>query len=198
MTDTKNAPVLYEIGLMDTVIPVVGQTSLICHRFAESNIRQIEDKQQKRASRAKEARDPEQECLDSLYLIDDRPTYGFPAIAFKNAIVSACRHTSMTMSSAKGAFHVLGDLLEIKHPSGGPAQWNMRVDRVVIGRGITNIAYRPEFREWRIDIPIRFNEDVISLEQLLNLVEIAGFAVGVGDWRPECNGNHGMFSVLRG
>lgn len=195
-SDANTAPILYEIDLLDVVVPIIGQTSLICHRFADANIKMIEDKQQKRASHAKQARDPEQECLDSLYEITPG-VYGFPAVAFKNAIVSACRQTSMTMASAKGAFHILGDLLEIKHPDGEPIHWRRRTDRVVIGRGITNIAYRPEFVEWAIDIPIRFNAKTITAEQIINLTEIAGFAVGVGDWRPECSGNHGMFYVRR-
>ena len=64
--------------------------------------------------------------------------------------------------------------------------------------GTTSIAYRPEFLEWGARLRIRFNPNAISAEQIVNLVEIAGFAVGVGDWRPEKAGQHGMFTVDRG
>jgi len=189
----KNESVtLYEVNLQDLLVTVRGVSPLICHRFAESNIEQIEGKQQKRASRAKGARDPEQEFQDSLYYLPDG-SYGFPAIAFKQALVSACRHTEMPMTVARGAFQVIGDLLPLENYDGP----YMRRDRVVIGRGITSVAYRPEFREWEVTLCIRYNADVISAEQILNLVEIAGFAVGVGDWRPEKSGNMGMFEIKR-
>jgi len=71
----------------------------------------------------------------------------------------------------------------------------MRTDRVTIGMGTTDIRYRAEFKEWSADVPIVFNEGVISLEQLVNLFKIAGFGVGVGEWRPERDGIHGTWDV---
>jgi hypothetical protein len=35
------------------------------------------------------------------------------------------------------------------------------------------------------------------VKEIFNLFELAGFLVGVGDWRPQCNGSHGMFRVKR-
>jgi hypothetical protein len=31
------------------------------------------------------------------------------------------------------------------------------------------------------------------LEQLLNIVNAGGFAVGIGEWRPEKDGQYGMY-----
>lgn len=196
-TKTSNQPTpagiaLYEVNLQDLLVTIEGVSPLICHRFSEANIEQIEGKQQQKASRGKGARDPEREIEDSLYKFDDG-SYGFPAIAFKQALVSACRQTSLTMAQARGAFQVIGSLIRLENYDGP----HTRRDRVVIGRGITSIAYRPEFRQWEAQLRIRFNKDVISEEQLVNLVEIAGFAVGVGDWRPEKSGSMGMFQVKR-
>lgn len=192
MTSKPEGVTLYEVNLRDLVLRVRSVSGLICHRFAEAAITQIEGKQQQKASRAKGARDPEREVRDSLYTFDDG-SYGFPAIAFKQALVGACRQTSIPMTVARGAFQVIGDLVRLEEYDGP----YMRRDRVVIGRGITSVAYRPEFRKWEAELLIRYNADVISAEQLVNLVEIAGFAVGVGDWRPEKSGAFGMFEVQR-
>ena len=35
---------------------------------------------------------------------------------------------------------------------------------------------------------VRYNQGVLSESQILNLLNTAGFAVGVGEWRPEKDG----------
>ena len=72
---------------------------------------------------------------------------------------------------------------------------NMREDMVRIGMGTADVRYRPEFKEWRVKLPIRYNEDAISLDQIVNLFNLGGFGVGIGEWRPEKRGVHGMFHV---
>jgi len=42
---------------------------------------------------------------------------------------------------------------------------------------------------------VQLNTSAVSIEQLANLFVIAGFAVGVGEWRPEKNGQYGRFEV---
>jgi hypothetical protein len=44
---------------------------------------------------------------------------------------------------------------------------------------------------------IRYNARVLSEDQILNLFEIAGFAIGVGEHRPQRDGSNGMFSLKR-
>jgi hypothetical protein len=106
------------------------------------------------------------------------------------AVVTAANDAGIQKVLARRAFHVVGgELVKIE---GEPT---MRTDRVTIGMGTTDIRYRAEFKEWAADVPIVFNEGVISLEQLVNLFSIAGFGVGVGEWRPERDGIHGTWDV---
>ena len=97
------------------------------------------------------------------------------------------------MTFAKGAFHVLGDLLEIKG-----SKPKMREDIVRLNSGpkpVADIRYRAEFEKWSVEIPVRFNQSAITPEIITNLFNIAGFSVGIGEWRPEKNGAFGMFEV---
>lgn len=71
----------------------------------------------------------------------------------------------------------------------------MREDMVRVGMGTADLRYRPEFSEWRTKILVRYNTNVLSEAQILNLLNVAGFAVGVGEWRPEKDGQYGMFHV---
>lgn len=166
-----------------------GDSSLICHAWSEKAKRQMLDKQMKKAKQAKEAKDPEQDYRDSLYPHPDGG-YGFPAVAFKAAAVDACSSIEgVTKVEARGAFHIIGDMVKIE---GEPTP---REDMVRVGMGTADIRYRGEFREWSAEITLRYNANVLSREQIANLFNTAGFAVGVGEWRPQKDGSFGMFHV---
>ena len=64
-----------------------------------------------------------------------------------------------------------------------------------VGMGTADIRYRPEFRDWKIPVSIKFNANAVSAEQIANLLNTAGFAIGIGEWRPERNGSYGRFHV---
>ena len=72
-------------------IILIGDSSLISHKWSEKSKKEIRDKQQKKAKAAKEVRNPEAEFKSSLYHIEGGG-YGFPAVAFKAAAVNACSH----------------------------------------------------------------------------------------------------------
>jgi hypothetical protein len=71
----------------------------------------------------------------------------------------------------------------------------MREDMVVIGMGSSDLRYRPEFMPWYMDISIKFNADLITPDSIINLLNLAGFGIGLGEWRPEKSGQSGMFEV---
>ncbi len=71
----------------------------------------------------------------------------------------------------------------------------MREDMVRIGMGTADIRYRGQFWPWYVIITVRHNANVLSAGQIMNLFNTAGFGVGVGEWRSEKDGQHGMFHV---
>lgn len=187
-----------ELRLSTVEMLLVGSTSLIMHKFAEKSRTQMADKQGGKPRHKKEARDPQADFEASIYCLPSstakKPRYGFPASAFKQAAVSACRFVDgVSMSYAQGAFHILGDLVEIL--SDKPI---MRTDTVRIGgfgKKVADLRYRPEFQNWRCKLQIRYNSSAINPSQIANLLNVAGFSVGVGEWRPEKRGSFGMFGV---
>ena len=38
-------------------------------------------------------------------------------------------------------------------------------------------------------------QQTYSLEQILNMVNFGGFGVGIGEWRPERDGQFGMYEL---
>jgi hypothetical protein len=71
----------------------------------------------------------------------------------------------------------------------------MREDAVKVGMGTADLRYRGEFWPWHARVLVRYNARVLSAEQILNLINHAGFGVGVGEWRPERDGLNGVFHV---
>lgn len=192
-----------QMKIATIVIRLIGDAPLVVHAWSDKAKKMMLDKQMKKGATAKEAKDPWRDYVDSLYWISKKPArvtedsikaakFGFPAVGFKRAAVDACSHVSnITKVLARGAFHIEGDVIEIK---GTP---NMREDMVRIAMGTADIRYRGEFKTWSVALTIRYNTGTLSAEQIVNLFNTAGFAIGVGENRPQKNGSWGLFHVAR-
>jgi len=179
--------VLPKLNIQEMRITLIGDSPLICHAWSEKARKQILDKQQKKARQARAAKDPQRDFEESLYKHPEGG-YGFPVVAFKAAAVDACSHVEgITKVHARGAFHIVGELARL---DGEP---RMRADMVRVGLGTADIRIRAEFPAWSTVLDIRYNGNVLSREQIANLFNTAGFAVGVGEWRPQKDGSYGMF-----
>jgi hypothetical protein len=180
---------LPQLDLRKFSIRLEGDAPLICHAWSTKAMQMMLSKQMKEANTGREAKSPEDDFQDSLYHLPEGG-YGFPAVAFKSAAVDACSSVAgITKVQARGAFHILGDMVKIK---GSPTP---RQDMVRVGMGTADIRFRGEFREWSVDLLIQYNAGVLSPEQIVNLFNVGGFAVGVGEWRPQRDGSFGRFHV---
>lgn len=180
---------------------IVGDSPLIVHAWSEKAKRMMLDKQMKKASNGKEAKDPFADFCDSLYWLSEKPEsptwedvqaarFGFPVVAFKAAAIDGAYQSGALdkKTSGRAAFQIAGEMAEIE---GVPT---MREDMVRIV-GTADIRYRGEFKKWSTVLHIRYNERAMSLEQIVNLFNVGGFACGVGEWRPAKDGSFGMFHV---
>lgn len=175
-------------------VEVTGISELIVHNWSEKSKKQIRDKHLGKAEAKKEKRDPQKEYEDSMYIMaDGRP--GFPAKAFKAAMVDACRMMEkLPMTVVRLIAHVDGDLLPIE---GTPY---MREDWARNETGVVDLRYRAAFPEWRIVLPVTYLANMISAEQVVNLINFSGY-VGVGEQRPGTqknkSGTNGRFRVTK-
>lgn len=185
------------IELQLITLRLVGDTPLITNAWSEKARNMMRDKQQRKRLSAREAKDPQVDFRNSLYPHPDGD-YGFKAIAFKAAAITALSQVDggLTKVRARGCFHVgdggsSAELVRIECPSGP----TMREDPVRVATGTADLRYRGEFWPWATRLKIRYNGRAISVPQLVSLFNLAGFAVGIGEWRPEKDGINGMFHV---
>ncbi len=182
---------------MDVVL--VGDTPLMMNKWSAKAKKQMLDKQTGKAQQKKAAKDPEEDYRESMYILEDG-RFGFPVKAFKSAAITAVTSMSgVTKVGARQAFRVVGEqaiidenLDEYAIIEGQPRK---RMDPVRVGMGTADLRFRGEFYPWHTTLHILYNQNAASAEQILNMLNIAGFGVGVGEWRPEKDGQHGMFHV---
>jgi len=205
----KVGAVVPSIRRQSMLVKLIGDSPLIVHAWSKKAKQQMLDKQMKKAKTAKEAKDPVQDFIESLHVIEGTPVagpvgdeigianldecvFGFPSVGFKSCAVSACRFVDgAKMTEARGAFHIEGELIPIECET-GPI---MREDMTRIGMGVADIRFRPEFRKWSVTFEVVYNASAVSPEQIINYFNIGGFGVGVGEWRPEKDGQWGRFHV---
>lgn len=169
-----------------------GTTPLITDSFSEDAKRKLAESQSGAAKQKPAPRDPNREFENSAYRTPDGG-YGIPKLAFRKAIqTGAMRMTDVKGTEALAAFQIdtPDELLplECEAPT-------MRTDHVVrMGRG--NLAYRAEFFPWAVVLPVKLDEEVVSLDQFIHILAKAGMGVGIGNWRPEKKGDNGLWQVV--
>ena len=200
-------------------IRVVGDTPLIMHRWTEKAKRQmLEGMKSARKGKAKDKKNPVFDFIDCMYWLTEMPAvtnemdeeecerlfneaiadgarFCFPVTGFKQAAISAAYRLGWAKDkmSLRGVFHIDSDengMVEIK--SDTPI---MREDAVRVGMG-TDLRYRGEFRNWYADLTVTYNHNGnYDISSIVNMINAGGFVCGVGEWRPERDGQYGMFHV---
>ena len=205
-------------------VTIVGDTPLIVHAWSEKAKQMMLDKQQKKADAGKhDIKIPINDAMDSGYWLTEKPEhgiddadaerkffdaieagakFGFRADGIKAAAAITPKRTGQKIDGTdmRGAFFIKGstdastfELAEIV----GPAP-TVREDMVRVGgqSKTADIRYRLMFEDWRIPLEIKYLGDgKVSIEQILNALNLAGFVCGIGEWRPEKKGQFGMFHL---
>jgi len=190
-TKEKTAAIFIpKIAVNHTTIKVIGISSLIVHAWSEKAKKEMRDKQTGVATQKREFKVPMDDFNGARYLNAEGKDC-VPALAFRNAAVEAGVLAGVFKTTLRKAFFITGpDLIPII--SDPPI---MREDMVRVGQGTADLRYRPEYKNWSCVVPVEFNPKVLSLEQLVNLFDNAGYAIGICEWRPQRDGQFGRFRV---
>jgi hypothetical protein len=186
-------------------IDIVGTSPLIVSRFSEKAKTQMLAAQQG-VRRQPEKRDPRREFLASLYRAGvngetGEVRFGIPAMAFKMATIGAGRYygKQVKMTELRQFMFFYGVSVPTE-PSrmvvldGRPM---MREDYVRLA-GVNHPAdlrYRGCFPRWSATLYVSYTKNLIDRDSLVSLIEAGGMGVGVGEWRPERNGEFGTFRI---
>jgi len=187
-----------------------GTSPLIQHKWSQKALGQLRMTAQERRKQPKVARNPELEASGAMYQLDDGSP-AFPVLAFKAALINAAHKdlgiektlVKKSLFLPNSAYYTVGEetiipgvkknlLLAPLYTEAGPV---IREDIVRVGNNQTDLRYRPEFADWSVNIVIQIDSDLLNEQDVINLVNRAGFSVGIGEWRPEKGGENGRFEL---
>lgn len=144
----------------------------------------------------KEAKDFDMLYQGAIHKADDG-WIGIPASAFRNAMISACRAAGVVMTRAKLAVYVEPDGFDaesgdplVKITEGEPSRKDSTVRNA---NGSIDIRPRPVWKPgMKAVVRIRYDADMLTAENVGNLLQRAGLQVGIGEGRPDSKQSSGI------
>lgn len=198
-------------------IPIIGQSPLKVLRFSKKKQDQVKETQaqgeQAKTKRKREAKDFEREYEDAKYRCTQKDEkkrgpgrsvtwLGLNATGIRNGCIETCRMAGFVMTKARMSVFCIEDGYDdldatpLVRIHGEP---EMSVDPVRNANGSIDLRPRVMFRDWRMTVRIRFDEDQFSPSDIINLMIRVGQQNGLGEGRPNgTNGNgtgNGLFLV---
>lgn len=177
-------------------IHIIGNAPLVCNKFSQKMQDAMLAKHKGENTNTREAKDPVANYNAARY-ISPLGWDGIPAGGLKACLVAAGRIAGRedkrnSMASLKGVLRVIPNdpslnLVRIYHDADLP---HMNESVVRNADGSPDIRHRPEYRNWCMSFEVQYLSDVVSSTQLINLVQLAGFAEGLCEWRPGSKKSH--------
>jgi hypothetical protein len=184
-------------------VEIEGVTPLLVCAWSEKAKQQMLEAQMGKAKKKKEHKNPE-ECYNAARYVSTEGWDGIPAGGMKGCLVNACRAVDgLPMTLAKRMVFIRAQ----GYTADGQGLVRIYGDRqmhqgmVRVSNGSADIRFRPIYRKWSAKLEVEFLANVISTEQVCNLIELAGYVEGLCEHRPGApknnTGDNGRFRVKR-
>lgn len=185
---------------------LVGTTPLVQNRFGEKARQEIQDKHE-RGSQAKKGKNKEPRDFDDNYQQARHVSVGgwdgIHAGGFRRAMVDSCKLVGFHMTKAKLGLFVPADGYTadgtplVRITKGEPRKV---IHAVRNASGVCDLRARPMWDAgWECVLTVRYDADMFSATEVLNLVARVGLQCGIGEGRPnskESTGcDWGLFDV---
>lgn len=177
---------------------IKGNAPLVVHKFSQKarlKMRTTQSEGSKLAGgkKAKSPRDFDSDYEGARH-ISREGWDGVSANCFRAAMVSACKLVGYKMTQAKLTLFVLEDGRDADEGTplvriiGTPHKHEAMVRNAT---GVADIRVRPMWDEWSAVVRIRFDADMLTLQDISNLIVRAGLQVGICEGRPDSKASTG-------
>lgn len=187
---------LKPIQCKQVTLRIIGTSPLVAHKWSEKAKDMMREKHAGKKTKNREVRDPNAEYEAAMYRLPDG-RHAVPGMAIKRALISAA-HKDLGIEKTlvrKAIFLVIDDPMgyipiECSEPF-------MREDTMRVGQGTTDLRYRPQYDEWALVVTFEIDAELLTMNDLISLIDRAGFGVGILEGRPEVGRDFGRFMVDR-
>lgn len=174
-----------------------GTTPLLCNRFTDAE--QLRATQGNRLATVGDKGTPQELAADKLYLgRQGKPIIPQPNLfrclidAGKFFKLGKSKVTTQKSSVLSACLDVAETEISIQHRE----PWTVDTRPVRIpSTGGRILCHRPCFHDWKLELTLDIDTDLISLKLVREVVDAAGKRIGLGDFRPDCKGSFGKFVV---
>lgn len=178
---------------------LVGTAPLVQARFSAKAVQAMKAKMESGSTAKKgtkrEARDFQEDFKQAMH-VSTEGWIGVPAAALRNASIDVCRMVGFKMTHAKMSIFVEADGFDsvdgaplIKLDAPAPEVLEMATRNAT---GVADIRVRPMWREWALNVVIRYDGDQFTGNDVVNLINRAGVQVGIGEGRPFSKSSNGL------
>lgn len=188
-----------EVKPQTITVHIVGDTDLVLNKMNSVTTRQLVDA---RKDKAKKIETPNvwEEIITSIHWRDGDPA-DFSEDGMRDALVNnaPCLTVFGLKKSFGEAVTRLGiDTYSTKFDasvnllgSGGLvpvtfAEWKLDEKLMSPKKGAPVLVHLNRFSGWEADITLSYIDSVYSTEQLVNIINLAGFGIGIGSGRRSC------------
>lgn len=185
-------------NLQTAQFKLIGTSPFVQLRFSQKAMDAMADKMKagsvSKGKKVRSARDFADDFEQAKH-ISTEGWCGIPAGAFRAGMISACRLIGFRMTLAKLSVFVEADGLDkvdgvpLVKIHGTPEPNTMAVRNAT---GVADLRCRPMWKEWSVDLRVRYDADQFSLEDVSNLLSRVGQQVGIGEGRHDSRMSSGL------
>jgi len=173
-------------------VEIIGLTPLIMEKMDMDVVERYNLKKGKKLSKKDDVL--EEEKYEGKKHFTEDGKIGFPSAGFRNGMVEVAPYLDGMDKKKIRSIQTTQEIIPIKYKK--------EVKDIKWGKtsGITKAPrkiIRPKFQEWSCKVDFTYNAEMISAEQVINLLNWAGFHMGIGGFRPQCSGIFGQYEVKR-
>lgn len=175
-------------------VPIKGKVPLLMDRMPDETKKEILAKQSGvTKSNKKKVRDTKEESIKAIH-VSSKGEIGFPSYGFKKGMMECTSFVGDKYFSKK-----LVQGIRIVNSVDGLIPISFSKQDILIHSIGSQTKFTPQFHNWSCELIIQYDQNNLCAEDIIRLLNYAGFYVGVGAWRPKGrdggSGEYGMYEV---
>ncbi len=180
-------------------VEIEGVTPYMQHRMDDAKLEEWEKNRKFIIERDDVAKEDMVRAMFHSY-IDEKNNFFIPSEHIRGAMINAGALVKSKVGNAKKSMkNIVAGMFFVE-----PEKILLPKDFVIDKRSAVNknikarvISIRPRWDKWTAKFNLKIDNDTITDDTVKQIIENAGAYVGIGSFRPQCNGMFGRFVVKK-